>query len=240
VAYQGKFDGFPAEGLQFLEELSINNNREWFQARKPLYQEQVLEPAQAFVTALGAQLQTISIGIQYDTRTDGRGSIMRIYRDVRFSKDKTPYEPNVRLVFWEGNRKKTECPGFFLRLDGDGVGLYVGLHGFIKPVLTAYRDAVADEAKGAQLDEALVSVRAAGAYEIGGEHYKRVPQGYDTGHQRADLLRYNGLWAKRSLPDPSQALEPGFVDVCFEQFRNMAPIQQWLVKIDQLAGETSP
>jgi uncharacterized protein (DUF2461 family) len=82
------FPGFPVEGLGFLEELAHNNNREWFEAHKADYRSYVLEPAQAFVVALGERLKLLSPEIAYDTRTNGSGSIMRIYRDLRFSKDK--------------------------------------------------------------------------------------------------------------------------------------------------------
>ncbi len=104
------FYGFPAEALRFLEELSKNNNREWFNAHKQEYQDHVLAPAQDFVLALGERLRTISAGIIYDTRTSGSGSILRTHRDIRFSKDKTPYHTYVRMVFWEGSRKKMENP----------------------------------------------------------------------------------------------------------------------------------
>ena len=92
------FPGFPKEGLSFLENLARNNNREWFEAHRQEYLSQVLEPAQAFVLALGERLKAISSGIAYDTRPKG-GSILPIHRDVRFSKDKTPYNPRARVVF---------------------------------------------------------------------------------------------------------------------------------------------
>lgn len=230
------FTGFPEEGLRFLEELADNNDREWFKAHKQVYEDQILKPTQVFVSALGNRLKEISAGIRYDTQTNGRGSMMRIYRDIRFSKDKRPYEPSIRLVFWEGPGKKFEAPGFYLSVDPGGADLYAGLWMFSKPVLAAYRDAVVDDALGSELDDALNAVRALGAYEIGGDQYKRVPAGYDAEHQRASLLRYKGLWAKAPSAEPTAALKPGFVDDCFEHCRDMAPIQQWLVQVNQMAA----
>lgn len=233
--FEGPFSGFPEEGLRFLEELADNNDRDWFQPRKMIYEEKVVEPAQVFVSALGNRLKTISPDIRYDTQTNGRGSIMRIYRDIRFRKDKRPYEPSIRIVFWEGSGKRTESPGFYLCVEPGSAMLYAGLHGFTKGVLTAYRDAVVDDRLGDELTSVLRALRGDGVYEIGGEHYKRVPAGYDPAHERADLLRYNELWVKAPVLDATEALKPGFVEICFEHFNNMAPLQQWLVKVDRMA-----
>ena len=230
---QPAFPGFPEAGMQFLADLAENNNREWFRARKEDYGQYVLEPAQDFVFALGEQLRTISEGIMYDTQTSGRGSILRIYRDTRFSKDKTPFHTHLRMLFWEGTRKKMENPGFFVSVGPEGAGIYVGMHQFSKPFLEAYREAVIDEGLGEALQRALSDVRDAGEYQVGGEHYKRVPRGYDAEHKRAHLLRYRGLHAHIGGIAPETVVTPGFVDVCFEHCNNMAPLQQWLVEVGE-------
>ena len=111
------FTGFPKAGLQFLTDLAANNNRDWFQAHKSDFQNHIQKPAQNFVMDLGEQLQTISSQIRYDTKLSGSGSIMRIYRDIRFSEDKTPYKTHIGIVFWEGAGKKTENPGFYIGFD---------------------------------------------------------------------------------------------------------------------------
>lgn len=123
------FNGFPEAGLQFLADLRDNNDRAWFNPRKAQFKRDLQTHAIAFVEALGARLQSISPGINFDTRTNGAGSLMRIYRDTRFSNDKTPYKTNIGIVFWEGAGKKTEVPGFYFHLSPDetwiGGGLYI-------------------------------------------------------------------------------------------------------------------
>ena len=223
------FTGFPEEGLQFLHDLAANNNRDWFEANREHYQTTLLEPAVAFVAALGEKLQTISGNIHYDTRTNGSGSLMRIYRDTRFSRDKTPYKTNISGMFWEGADKKTEAPAFGFQLQADNMGLMAGIFGFSKEMLQAYRAAVADGQRGAALEQALDSVRNAGEYQIHGEHYKRVPRGYDPDHPRAQLLKYNGLYVHPPVIEAAYLTSADLVDRCFEQFRQMAPVQQWLV-----------
>ena len=105
------FSGFPEEAARFLTQLSENNNRDWFNARKQVYANTIVTPAIAFVEAMGERLKYLSPHIQYDTRTNGQGSLMRIYRDIRFSKDKSPYKTWIGIRFWEGAGKKSELPG---------------------------------------------------------------------------------------------------------------------------------
>ena len=230
------FSGFPKQGLQFYRNLAANNNRDWFQVHKQEYLDYVLAPAVDFVIALGERLKTLSKSITYDTRTNGAGSIMRIYRDTRFSKDKTPYKTHLGISFGQGGKKKTESPGFHFHLDADGAALYTGLYMFSKPVLAAFRDAVVDDRLGKELESALAAVGRAGQYEIGGEQSKRVPARYDPSHRRADLLKYKGLYAKSPLIKPAVVSTPELVEVCFEHCRNMLPLQQWLAKVDSRAS----
>jgi uncharacterized protein (TIGR02453 family) len=225
------FPGFPEQALHFLANLADNNNRDWFNAHKQDYLDHLVAPAVRFVHDMGERLKYISPHIQYDTRTNGQGSMMRIYRDIRFSKDKRPYKTWLGFRFWEGAGKKTQLPGFFFGLTATGAGIHVGLHGFPKPFLTAYREAVADDALGPQLEAAVKDVKAAGEYQLAGEHYKRVPRGYDNDHPRAGLLRHNALYASAPSIDPAVVMSPSMVDICFDHCEKMAPVQQWLVNV---------
>jgi uncharacterized protein (DUF2461 family) len=104
-------------------------------------------------------------------------------------------------------------------------------------VLATYREAVVDEKLGAELETAMAAVRGAGDYTLGGEHYKRVPRGYDAEHARAGLLRYNGLWAHApSAVDPALITTPELLEACLEHCRNLAPLHHWLVKLGQQPG----
>ena len=156
---------------------------------------------------------------------------MRIYRDTRFSKDKTPYKTNISGLFWEGAGKKTEHPAFGFQLTANSIGLMAGIFGFPKPMLTAYRAAVLDDKLGPALQEAITAVTSNDQYEIIGEHYKRVPRGFDPEHSRADLLRYNGLYA-HPIQVNAELTSANLVDICMDHYQHMAPIQQWLLHIN--------
>ncbi len=222
------FTGFPARGIQFLRDLSENNNKAWFEANKPVYIEAVQTPAVALVVALGSALQAHFPEIQYDTRTNGSGSLMRVHRDTRFSADKSPYKTNIAMVFSSGG-KKMEAAGFGLQITLDaGVEMYAGTFGFNKDVLDAYRRAVLDNAQGAALEQAVQTITALKGYSIGGETYKRVPAGLDAKHPRAHWLKFTALHA---FPPPLSlevAQTPQLVDAIMTHFIAMAPLYQWV------------
>lgn len=222
------FEGFSPKALEFLQEWQQNNSRDWFQPRKTEYEEWIKHPALDFIFELGSRLKLISPEIQFDLRHNG--SLLRIYRDTRFSADKTPYHPNVRAVFWQGPGKKSETPGFFVRLDHRGADVFAGIHHFNKPQLQAFREAVDSKTQGSELERILDGLSKAGPYGIGEKTYKRVPRGYDPDHPRAELLKFGGLYSMlRDIPQKT-VLSPELVDVCFEHFHNMSPVQQWLVQ----------
>ncbi|MEM7130641.1 MAG: DUF2461 domain-containing protein [Chloroflexota bacterium] len=227
------FNGFSKDGIKFLLELEKNNTKEWFEERKDIYRQELLLPAQSLVKALGERLQQISPDIVADTRANGAGSLMRIYRDVRFSKDKTPYKTNIGMLFWEGPRKKSENPTFGFQFGTWGAGLYAGQWVFPKDMLPVYREAIIDDRLGIELEAAIQTVEKAGDYQVEGEKYKRVPSGFDAEHPRAELLKHKGLHVSSPQLEPELLLSADLPDFLFEQCRNMAPVQQWLVRVDK-------
>ncbi len=222
------FAGFPREGFDFLRDLAENNNKPWFEANRRGCDEGLLGPARLFVVAMGMALSEFAPGIHAEPRVSG--SIFRIHRDIRFSRDKRPYKTHFDMWFWQGHRHSRDCPGYFLRLTPDAVVAGAGRHAFDKATLEAFRTAVADERRGAALKQALATVCAAGA-EVGGAHYKRVPRGFTADHPRADLLRYNALHAWIEEPLPPEVHAADFVDFCCERFRKVSPIQRWILDL---------
>lgn len=211
--------------------LKKNNNREWFESKKNDYREGVAEPALAFVVALGGRLQSISKGVVYDTRMNGSGSVMRIYRDTRFSKDKTPYKDWLGIFFWEGKRKKMENPGYYVHVDPQGSFIGAGNYHFTKPFLEAYREAVDDTKTGKELERILNKIEGTKGLLIGGERTARPPRGFDAGHPRVELLKHKGLYAYTESIPRKRLTTPDFVDFCYEWCKKMSPLQNWMVKV---------
>jgi uncharacterized protein (TIGR02453 family) len=225
------FTGFPQAGIQFLRDLSENNNKPWFEANKSGYIEHVQGPAVALVEAVGDRLQAHLPAIRYDTRTNGSGTLMRLHRDTRFSADKSPYKTNVAMIFTAGTGKKMETPGFGLQITPYQVDSMAGMFGFSKSDLATYREAVMDDKLGAALDEAAAQIRGAGDYTFGEETYKRVPAGFPADHPRAAWLKYTGLAAYAPVIPLEVAQTPALVDALIERFLTMAPIYHWLVRV---------
>ncbi|MFQ5458620.1 MAG: DUF2461 domain-containing protein [Myxococcota bacterium] len=229
-----RFSGFPRDALLFFKAIEKNNNRDWFEAHKKNYQTSVLAPAEAFVSLLGPRLRKFSRDLSFDPRTNGTGSIKRIYRDVRFARDKSPYKTYLGILFWQGTRKaKKENPGFLFHLDADGGRVFAGLYGFPPDVLKVYRAALVDARLGRELAVAMETIGKKRGYELGGPHYKRVRQGFDPDHPRAELLRHNNLYARSPRIPPGIVTSPKLLDACFKHCAAMAPVVTWLAKVQK-------
>jgi uncharacterized protein (TIGR02453 family) len=222
------FLGFSPELLTFLANLTANNSREWFQAHRAEYEELLLDPARAFVLAMGDALASLDADIHAEPRI--HGSILAITRDTRFSADKTPYKTHLDLWFWQGSGPSRERPGYFLRLAQQSLILGAGMHAFsVEGRLERYRQAVLDPILGAQLEHVAQAIQPT---VVQGCTYARVPRGLPTDHPRADWLRHSGLFAERTLdPVPHDVFSPRAVDLCRETFQQLAPLQRWLVNL---------
>ncbi len=223
------FTGFPKETTQFLTDLKDNNEKEWFDAHKSDFNKHVVDPARSFVSAMGERLREIAPDIIADPRVNK--SIFRIYRDVRFSKDKTPYKAHLGIWMWEGYRPKLENSGFYIHIEPPIVMLGTGMYQFTKPLLEQYRQSVVHNRYGASLIEALQQVDKVGSASLGGKHYKRIPRGYDANHERAELLLYNGLHVSYMSKDIEWIHSSEVIDDCFNKFRDMLPIHKWLLEM---------
>jgi uncharacterized protein (TIGR02453 family) len=220
-----RFEGFPEETLRFLRGLAKNNSKAWFDAHRAEYDEFYVEAAKRFVEAIGPRLQKISKAAQYEARVNG--SLFRINRDVRFSKDKSPYKAHLDLWFWEGAHRGWDSPGFFFRLAPTKLILGAGMHQFPKETLAAYRNAVIDERAGKALVKIVDQVRRAGCV-LGAPTRKTVPRGLDPSHPRASLLLHDGLVATWESAVPATLGTRAFVEECVAHFRAAAPVSKWL------------
>ncbi len=221
------FNGFPEETTRFLEDLRDNNRKDWFDANRERYEDFWLEPARSFVVTAGEALRELAPAVVADPKING--SIRRINRDTRFSKDKTPYKDHLDIGFWEGEGRSM-LSGFWVRLTPDAVGVGVGAHGFDKDRLSRFRQAVVDPDLGKRLERAVADVEEAG-WEVRGEHYKRVPPGFDAADAFQErLLRFAALWTGEDLGHPAELGSAGIIDWLLERWRRQLPLHRWLVE----------
>jgi uncharacterized protein (TIGR02453 family) len=215
---------FSPELFSFLADLRANNNREWFAANKDRYEEHVLEPALEFIAAFAPKLDRISSHIRADPRPSG-GSMFRIYRDTRFSKDKTPYKTNVGIHFRHELARDAYAPGFYLHLGPDEVFAGGGIWHPGTEGATRIREAIVADPD--RWRRATRTGAFAKRLELGGDSLKRVPSWADADDPFADDLRRKDFygWARLTEED---ATAPGFVDEYARLCRAASPMMQFL------------
>ena len=227
---QHHFTGFTTDCVTFLRDLTVNNNKEWFEAHKDTFITHLQTPAIALVEALGSQLQAKFPEIHYDIRPNGRGSLMRMNRDVRFSTDKSPYKTNLAMMFNDNSGAKMESPGFGLQITPQHVDLVAGVFQFTRDDFSKYRLVIDETRAGEELDKIVADIKAMKHYELGGETYKRVPKGYNNQHPHAHWLKFTGLYIT-VIPLPHDIIHTAdFVEITMNHFMAMSPIYTWLQK----------
>ena len=169
---------FTPETFRFLDDLSANNDRDWFQANKARYEGDVKEPALRFIADFAPHLQEISPHFRADPRANG-GSLFRIYRDTRFSKDKIPYKTHTGIHFRHESAKDAHTPGFYLHIEPGGSFVGCGIWRPGSPTLTMIRQAITDDPDAWAQARDDAQFRA--AFELSGEFAEESATGRRSG-----------------------------------------------------------
>ncbi|SFW88776.1 DUF2461 domain-containing protein [Chitinophaga sancti] len=212
----------PASGFDFLQKLKKNNNREWFNENKTVYQQE-LQHIENFAEALLAKLNTHDL---IETPS-GKKSLYRIYRDTRFSNDKTPYKTH-----WSGSFKratKQRRGGYYFHIE-QGNSLVAG--GFFGPVpadLKLIRDDISFDP--APLQKILKSKLFTSTFgQLEGEQLKTAPKGYPADHEAIDLLRFKQYLLIRRFTD-EEVLEASFIEEANKTFKAMRPFFDYMSEV---------
>jgi uncharacterized protein (TIGR02453 family) len=210
---------FGPELFAFLRELKANNDREWFQANKHRYEDDLLEPALAFIEDFALRLPDISPHLVADARRQG-GSLFRIYRDTRFAKDKSPYKTHAGIYFRHERSKEAFAPGLYLHLEPRHVFAGGGIWHADPKTAHAIRQRIAADPEG--WSEARRGV------DLGqGESLKRVPPAFDKDHPHAEDLKRKDFAAIRNFTQ-KEATTLGFLDRYEEACRSFTPLMRFL------------
>ena len=218
------FEGFDNDALAFLSELAINNDRIWFDANKPRYERCVREPSLAFIEAVGPGLKRIAPHFVTSAKRSG-GSLMRIYRDTRFSKNKQPYKTNIGIQFRHELGRDVHAPGFYVHIAPGECFVGVGIWHPEADALDAIRARIADAPHAWR--RARDAPAFASRFVLGGAQLKRMPRGYDAGHPMADDLRRKDFIGVCSY-EVGAILEPEFVDYVLDCFADARPLMRFL------------
>jgi len=219
-----EFAGFPAGCIPFLEALRRNNDREWLAARKDEYETQVREPALAFVAAMAPALERIAPDFNAIPKKVG-GSLMRVQRDTRFTKDKAPYKTNIGIQFRHALGKDVHAPGFYVHIEPGRCFVGAGIWHPEPKVLTRIRDFLADNP--ASWTTARNHGPFAEHFVMEGESLKRPPRGYAPDHPLIDDLKRKDFIARCDF-DESEIGAAAFTKLVADRFGDAVPLVAYL------------
>jgi uncharacterized protein (TIGR02453 family) len=201
------FSGFPEEALVFYEGLQADNTKAYWSDHKATYDARVKLPMEALLAQLEPEF--------------GPAKLFRPYRDVRFSKDKTPYKEHAGAVVHVG------AGGLYVQLGADGLYVAGGYWRTQTDQAERLRTAIADDLAGRQLQEVLDALTG---WTIGGDRLKRLPKPYGADHPRADLLHHKSLTASHAFEPAEWMHEPECATRIADAWRALAPLNAWLAQ----------
>jgi uncharacterized protein (TIGR02453 family) len=217
------FTGFPRDGLAFLRLLKKNNNRPWFQKHKREYEEYVKFPMQCLIATLSRKMIDHAPEIEFHPKK----SIFRIYRDVRFSKNKAPYKTNIAASFAiRGKKSPLEMPGLYLGIEPGEVYIGGGLYMPTGTQLKAIRQCMVTES--GRFLEVVKDPRFKKRFGgIEGEELQKAPLGFPKDHPMIEHLRHKQFYVGVVSEDDT-CLQSRFVDTVSKVFVETMPLVRWL------------
>ncbi|ATD71319.1 MULTISPECIES: DUF2461 domain-containing protein [Gordonia] len=204
------FDGFPEAALDFYDDLEIDNSKFFWEQHKETYRTAVAEPMSALAEELADEF--------------GTAKLFRPYRDVRFSKDKTPYKTHQGAFV-----AVAPATGYYIQIGAPGVRVGAGFYEATPARLAELRKAIDHDRHGPELEKLVRRLTRAG-WEIGGDRLKTAPRGYDVDHPRIDLLRHKSLFAGRDYGFDEVIHTPALVDRVRKDWRATTPLVEWIAR----------
>lgn len=227
------FPGFSPQAIKFLKDLKRHNDREWFQPRKEIFETQLKAPMVELVEAVNREL----LAFAPDHVTDPKKAIYRIYRDTRFSADKTPYKTHIGAIFPPHELGKQSAAGFYFHVSAKSVGVAAGSYMPGPDELRAIRGWLSENhasfRKAAKLPPKLWG-------KLQGSELTRLPKGFAPGHPADDLLRMK-QWLYFVELDLKLATTPKLLPELIKRFKSVAPVVRMLnAPLARSASATSP
>jgi uncharacterized protein (TIGR02453 family) len=215
---------FTSELFKFLTELRAHNERTWFEHNKPRYETAARDPFMRLISALGPPLRKINPRIVADPRPVG-GSMMRIYRDIRFARDKSPYKTSIAAHFGYPQGKNVPAPAYYLHLEPGKSAIGSGMWRPPAGALKQIRDAIVADPKRWQRVSHVEEFRS--SCGMMGESLKRPPAGYDPNHPLIEDLKRKDFTTSTPLTD-KQVCSPDLLETILANFRATAPLVEFL------------
>ena len=219
-----RYTRFEKKTIKFLRELGDNNNREWFKANKTRYEEDVLDVALHFIQSMQDPLAKFAPHFTALPTRIG-GSLMRVHRDTRFSKNKLPYKTNIGIQFRHERAKDVHSPGYYVHISAGEVFVGVGMWRPDSDPLRQIRERIA--ARSGEWQRAISTPAFKRNFSLGGESLKRPPHGFDKDHPLIDDIKRKSFIAIRSVP-VEDCLKPQFQRSVETSFKQATPYMEFL------------
>jgi uncharacterized protein (TIGR02453 family) len=215
---------FSQNTFRFLDELAANNNKTWFEANKKNYELLVREPALHYIEEMAPVLASFAPSFRAEPRKIG-GSLMRVYRDTRFARDKTPYKTNIGIQFRHQLGKDIHAPGFYVHIASDECFFAVGCWHPEADALNGIRNLIADKPEKwlAARDDKKFNA----SWNLGGDSLTRPPRGYDMNHPLIADIKRKDFIAMSPL-SISEVTGRGLVKLSGKRFTATAPFMKFL------------
>lgn len=215
---------FTAATLSFLDEMAANNNRAWFDANRARYETLVREPAFDFIAAMVPLLEGFAPNFRADARKVG-GSLMRVFRDTRFSRDKTPYKTNIGIQFRHALGKDVHAPGFYVHVSTAECFFGAGCWHPEADALGRIRDLVAT--KPDRWFAARDDRKFRGDWTLAGDALTRPPRGFAGDHPAVEDLKRKDFIALAPL-SVDEVVSPGLPKLAGNRFKTATPLMRFL------------
>ena len=220
-----QFDGFKQEGLDFLKEIEENNNKVWFENNRYRWEEHVNNVNKAYVEEMGEHL--IALAPHIKAQPKAGGSLYKIYRDTRFSKDKTPIKTKSGIIFWQGSGHRMKSPAFYMQYKCDEFLIATGILRFKEELLKEYREYIKIEKNAKALHEILEDLTAKGI-SLPEQHYKRLPAGFDKENPYSYLSKYNGMLVYKRFKPNKTFLSKRIINHNFKFYDATLELFNWI------------
>jgi uncharacterized protein (TIGR02453 family) len=217
---------FTPDTFAFLRTLAKNNDRDWFKANKGRFEDEVKEPAIRFILDFAPHLKGISPHFRADPRANG-GSLFRIYRDTRFTKDKRPFKTHTGIQFRHDQGKDAHAPGFYLHLEPKGCFVAVGIWRPDSETLRRIREGLVNHVQGWR--KAVEARAFRDRFQLSGDVLSRPPRGFDPLHPLVEDLKRKDFIAVAPLSE-SAVVDPAFLHEFVGICRAGRPLVSFLCK----------
>jgi len=230
IVVQPPFQGFSKKGISFLRALKKNNDRDWFQKRKPVYESELIAPSKSFLQDAVKPLKGLIPSLNVTPR-----SMSRIYRDVRFSDDKSPYHSHLAFLFRDLRGTEEFAPRLYMGFDPTGLAYGAGTFQFTTPQRDRFRTMITEGPSAKSFEAIMKKIRKTTGFEPRGKALKKFPVGFDPKHPNSEFLLYNGLYLVFEEDFPKSFFTKDFYKYLTKIYKPLVPFMDWMADFAQQA-----